>query len=87
MLERVEDLGARARYRVEIVTADTTYTGAATLGDDGAVELAIDAPAELVARLQMFAKLLARGAPKRREDGLATWPQRLTRWRPTEGEP
>ena len=86
MLERTGDHGARASYRAEIVTAEVTYAGTATLGDDGAVELAIDAPEELAGKLGMFAKLLARGAAKRREDGLAVWPERLTRWRPTEGD-
>ena len=81
MLERVEDLGARARYRAEIVTAEATYTGAATLGEDGAVELAIDAPAELADMLAMIAKLTARGAGKRREDGMPVWPARVLRWR------
>jgi len=86
LLERTADSGARASYRAEIVTAEATYAGTAELGDDGTVSLAIDAPAGLRAKLEMFGKLLARGAPKRRDDGLVVWPERLTRWRPVEGE-
>ncbi len=81
LLERTSDSGARASYRAQIVTADATYDGTATLGDDGHVELEIAAPDELVAKLEMFAKLLARGAAKRREDGLPAWPARVLRWR------
>jgi len=84
LLERTADHGARASYRAAILTADTTFEGTATLCDDGSVELAIEAPAELADKLHMFAKLLARGATKRRDDGLVVWPARLLRWRPTE---
>ena len=72
----------RACYRVTIFTPDADFAGAATLGDDGSVELApTGAPAVLDAALAMFAKLTARGAAKRREDGLPTWPARVLRWR------
>src|SRR5690242_19564544 len=68
--------GTRARYRAAIYTVNAVFEGRAELGDDGAVELALasDAPGELRDRLAMFAKLLARGAAKRREDGLPAWP-------------
>jgi len=39
------------------------------------------APAELVEVMQMLAKLTARGAAKKREDGFPPWPARVTRWR------
>jgi hypothetical protein len=74
--------GAKATYRAAIHTPEHTYEGRAVLGDDGAVTLSIDAPAELAGKLEMFAKLTARGASKRRDDGLAAWPARVLRWRP-----
>lgn len=77
--------GSRARYRAAIYTASEAFEGHAELGDDGSVALEPGlvgvAPAELVDRLAMFAKLLARGAAKRREDGLPVWPARVLRWR------
>ena len=88
LLEREEDLGARARYRVAIYTPDATFTGSATLCDDGTVEIdAAGAPEELFSTLQMLAKLTARSAAKKREDGLPPWPARVLRWRgPGRGE-
>ena len=81
LLERLREEGAGCRYRVEIFAPDATYAGEATLGDDGSVQLQLTAPAELVEVTQMFAKLTARGAEKRREDGLPAWPARVLRWR------
>jgi hypothetical protein len=78
LLERVDDDGG---YRAAIYTPDADYVGRATLHDDGRVELAIEAPAELADMLAMIAKLTARGAGKRRDDGLPTWPARVLRWR------
>lgn len=84
-LDRVD--GARATYRATVYTPDTEYAGTATLDEAGTAELSIDAPEELAATLAMLAKLTARGAAKRKEDGLPTWPQRLLRWRgPGRGE-
>jgi hypothetical protein len=73
--------GARASYRAAIYTPDASYEGRATLDDSGAVTLELAAPAELAGKLEMFAKLTARGAAKRREDGLPAWPARVLRWR------
>jgi hypothetical protein len=73
--------GARASYRAAIYTPDATYEGRAELGDDGAADVAIDAPEALAGKLVMFARLLARGAAKRRDDGLPPWPARVLRWR------
>ncbi|MBK7536698.1 MAG: hypothetical protein IPI49_15290 [Myxococcales bacterium] len=74
-----------ALYDGEISTPEACFRAEATLHDDGAVEL-VDvgpaAPAELRAQLLMFARLTARGAPARRAEGLAEWPQRVQRWRP-----
>jgi hypothetical protein len=47
------------------------------------VELApTGAPGDLDETLATFAKLTARGAAKRRDDGLPPWPARVLRWRP-----
>jgi len=82
LLERTEDLGARAIYRASVYTPDAVFTGTATVDDDGTVALAdTGAPGELDVRLGTIAKLLARDAQKRREDGLVVWPARIMRWR------
>jgi hypothetical protein len=88
LLEREQDDGARARYRAAIYTPAATYVGHATLADDGSVEIeAAGAPEELFSTLQMLAKLTARSAAKKREDGLPPWPARVLRWRgPGRGE-
>lgn len=88
MLEREQDDGASARYRVAIYTPDATYEGHATLGEDGRVDLVTPgAPEELAATLHMLAKLTARSARKKREEGLPAWPARVLRWRgPGRGE-
>jgi len=88
LLERVQDDGTRARYRAAIYTPDATYEGHATLCDDGSVEIeAGGAPEELSSTLEMLAKLTARSAAKKREDGLPPWPARVLRWRgPGRGE-
>jgi hypothetical protein len=83
LLERTRDDGARATYRAAIYTPEATYASTAILADDGSVELVpTGAPGELDDALAMFAKLTARGAAKRREDGLPAWPGRVLRWRP-----
>ena len=88
LLEREQDDGARASYRAAIYTPDATYTGHATLADDGSVQVdAPGAPEELFSTLHMLAKLTARSAAKKREDGLPPWPARVLRWRgPGRGE-
>jgi hypothetical protein len=83
LLERTAEDGPRATYRASIYTPGAAYTSTAILGDDGTVELApTGAPGDLDGTLATFAKLTARGAAKRREDGLPTWPARVLRWRP-----
>jgi hypothetical protein len=73
---------ARAVYRATIFTPDGEHGASVTLVDDGAVEVGeTGAPAELHEALVMLARLTARGAAKRRDDGLATWPARILRWR------
>jgi hypothetical protein len=82
LLERLTDDGARASYRASIYTPDAAFTTTATLADDGTVELAATgAPEGLDDMLAMFGKLTARGAAKRRSDGLPVWPARILRWR------
>ncbi len=77
------DAGARATYDATIFTPDAEHPTSAVLSDDGTVELTAPsgAPSELEAMLVMLARLIARGATKRREDGLIVWPARLLRWR------
>ena len=88
LLERDQDHGASARYRTAIYTPTETYEGFATLREDGTVEIeSPGAPEELFSTLQMLAKLTARSAAKKREDGLPPWPARVLRWRgPGRGE-
>ena len=82
LLERETVEAARASYHAAIYAPDATYTTTALLDEDGSVEIApCGAPEELHAMLTMLARLTARGAAKRREDGLAVWPARLLRWR------
>ena len=82
ILERTEDQGPRATYRASVYTPDAVFTGTATLAEDGSAELAATgAPAELDERLTTIAKVVARDANKRKEDGLVTWPNRIMRWR------
>ncbi|NVB81642.1 MAG: hypothetical protein HOV81_24825 [Kofleriaceae bacterium] len=90
VLDREQELdgGARARYRATIYTPTETHIGAAILSEDGSVELTAEGvPEELLKTLEMFARLTARSASKKREDGLPPWPSRVTRWRgPGRGE-
>lgn len=91
LLERRADDGATATYRAVIYTPTSTHEGTATLAEDGTVQidgLATPAvPDELLAMLTMLAKLTARSATKKREDGLPPWPARVLRWRgPGRGE-
>ena len=85
-LERAD--GASAVYRATVFLPDAEFASTATLGESGSVDLApTGAPGDLDETLAMFAKLLARGVAKRRDDGLPPWPQRLLRWRgPGRGE-
>lgn len=88
LLEREQDDGSRARYRAAIYTPDATYEGHATVCDDGTVEIEVTgAPEALSSTMQMLARLIARSAAKKREDGLPPWPARVLRWRgPGRGE-
>jgi hypothetical protein len=83
LLERTSaETGARATYAATIFTPDAEHRSIAKLVDDGSVELAPSGAApELDAMLAMQARLIARGAAKRREDGLPPWPARVLRWR------
>ena len=81
LLERHREDAAGAAYRAAIYTPTASYEGLATLRDDGSVTISVEAPAELVEMLTMAARLLARGAVARREEGLPAWPARILRWR------
>lgn len=85
LLELVSEADDRtsATYRAVIATPSDEMESTATLSDDGEVTLpAMGAPKNLEGALAMFAKLVARGATKRRIDGMPVWPQRVMRWRP-----
>ena len=90
LLEREQELdgGVRARYRAAIYTKDATFVGSALLSDDGTVAVTAEkVPEELLKMLEMLARLTARSAAKKREDGLSPWPSRVLRWRgPGRGE-
>lgn len=82
LLERVSEDGGRATYKASIYTPSSVYTVTAELTDDGtAVVPPSGAPDDLDDRMQIVAKLVARDATKRREDGLVVWPARILRWR------
>ena len=82
LLERTDDLGTSATYRASVYTPDAVFIATATLAEDGTATVApTGAPGDLDGRLATIAKLLARDAPKRREDGLVVWPARIMRWR------
>ncbi len=76
------DDGATAVYAATIYTPDRAFSVTARLGEDGRIDLpSMGAPADLEERMHTIAKLLARDAPKRRDDGLVVWPARILRWR------
>ena len=84
LLELEREDGAGARYRAAVLTPDARHDYDAVLGDDGAVALTArgaPAPTELEETLVMIARLTARSAAKKREDGLPPWPHRVLRWR------
>lgn len=77
---------ASARYTGEIATPSVTYRADLLLREDGTFDLTWvgeAAPESMHKQLSMFAKLTARSAPARREEGVPIWPARVTRWRPT----
>ncbi len=87
VLERIgapADDASSAPYAAAVITHDARADYDAMLGDDGAVSLSprgARASDEHEQMLAMIAKLVARGAPARRADGLPAWPARITRWR------
>jgi uncharacterized membrane protein YeiH len=82
LLERIAERDGGAEYRATIFTPEATYAGTATLGETGSVVVEIQgAQADLVEVMQMLAKLTARSAAKKREDGFPPWPARVLRWR------
>lgn len=81
LLERLSEHEARATYRATIYTPAATYAGQAVLGENGTVEVSLEAPEALVAMLAMFGKLIARAAAGQRARGISPWPARVMRWR------
>jgi hypothetical protein len=82
LLELVRQDVTGASYRLAIYTPTQTFEGQAALGFDGGVALELaSTPPELAATAEMFAKLTARSAAKRRDDGMPPWPVRVLRWR------
>ena len=82
LLERMDHTVRGATYRATIYTPEAEYAATASLADDDSVEVAPSgAPRELDDALATQIRLLARGAAKRTEEGLPTWPARLLRWR------
>jgi hypothetical protein len=83
LLERATDDGERATYKASIYTPDAVFSTTASLAEDGtaALNAPANAPGDLDERLTNIAKLVARDAPKRRDDGLVVWPARIMRWR------
>lgn len=83
ILERATDAGDRATYKASIYTPDAVFATTASLAEDGtaALDAPANAPGDLDERLTILAKLVARDAPKRRDDGLVVWPARIMRWR------
>lgn len=76
--------GASARYRAWVIVPDTRWAYAVALvagAEPALTALAAAAPAELEAALAMIARLTARSAAKKDDDGLAPWPHRVLRWR------
>ena len=86
---------AGARFVLELVEPDGGYVGrivtpassyeyevALTAGAEPVVRVrGAAAPSELAGMLIMIARLCARGAARRAEEGLPMWPARITRWR------
>ena len=85
LLERaaLSDDGVRATYKVSIYTPAAVFSSTAALAEDGTATLAgpTSAPGDLDDRLTNLAKLVARDAPRRRDEGLVVWPARIMRWR------
>jgi hypothetical protein len=76
--------GATARYHAVVYTPDSQFEYQADLGLDGASALTPLGPRpdpDLEAKLEMLARLTARGAAKKLEDGLPPWPHRVLRWK------
>lgn len=83
LLERLVDEGASATYRATVFTPSSSFVATAALAEAGTAVLAAPtgAPGDLDERLVTMAKLVARDATRRRDDGLVAWPARILRWR------
>jgi hypothetical protein len=85
-LDAVTDGEAQASYRAAVFTPTARLPADVRMSLAGGVTVAAsdfvgaDA-APLLAALTAIARSIARGAGKRRDQGLATWPRRILRWR------
>ena len=79
LLELIADGGARATYAAWVITPDGEQGATAELDDGGEVTLAADFDG--AEEMRMLATLTARGAAKRRAEGLPAWPPRVLRWK------
>jgi hypothetical protein len=80
--EAIDADGEGARYKGGIHLPDASYAYGLALKSDGSALLEGGGRcAEHEERLVDLAKSLARGAARRREEGLAMWPERQVRWR------
>jgi hypothetical protein len=84
LLDRIAIDGGHAHYQAWILSLERETSYHADLDDTGAVTLtpsSASARPDEEAALHMLAKLTARGARKRADDGLPPWPPRVLRWR------
>jgi hypothetical protein len=85
LLERELLEGDDAHYRAAVYTPNARFAFRAVLRLDGTAELERvgddRAPEELASKLAVIARLIARGARGRRDDGLVAWPHRVLRWK------
>lgn len=82
LLTLIRDGDTQATYTATIFVPDAEFTAQITLHDDGTVVMPeLIADAAHTSTMQMFARLLARGAAARTAGGLAKWPARQLRWR------
>jgi len=84
LLERTADHGDAADYDAAIFTPDARVDYKAALTEGGVVELtpvAAVASEPLHKKLHNIAVVIARGAKRKRADGLDPWPHRILRWR------
>lgn len=84
LFERTAERDDGADYDAAVLTPDTRVDYKAALAEGGGVELTpvAGAAAEpLHKKLHNIAVVIARGAKRKRSNGLDPWPHRVLRWR------